>query len=516
LPLKVELRKSRYLMQMTEGRYDPQACRKTSRRPRREFAMRTRLVGSLTVWLIAAGLAWADPARPVQADGSPARGTPAPLTLPNAQALPNAQTAPAKPAAGAAAPGAGTATPNGITVNGLCNQAPANPVGPPVVDLRDYHAGPCYKWWLTGDYLLWWVKDGPLPVALVTTSPPTSSGVLGAPGTGTVLGNTGFGYGALSGGRIEGGTWLNECHTLGVEAGFFWLGQGTTSFAAVSNAAGTPLLARPFFNAITTAPSAALITFPGAFTGGASVTTASQFWGDDVNLVRNLYASPRLVANLLAGFRNLNLEENLEMTSSSVALTPPPASGLVIATAPGVATPVGALTVVDRFGTVNHFYGGQLGVSAQYWMGRLVLTSLVKVALGVNHESVNAMGKTTATGVFPGGGTATATSGLLAASGGNYGLSVPSTTDYFNVSPTVRLGLGYQVTRNLRAQFGYNFIYLNGVARPGDQINPVINPSLVPSSPAFGSLTGPRSPTLSIRQTDFWAQGLNFGLTLTY
>src|SRR5262249_12281711 len=42
------------------------------------------------------------------------------------------------------------------------------------------------RFWFRGEYLLWWIKESPVP-ALVTTSPPGTprslAGVLGAPGT---------------------------------------------------------------------------------------------------------------------------------------------------------------------------------------------------------------------------------------------------------------------------------------------------------------------------------------------
>ena len=50
-------------------------------------------------------------------------------------------------------------------------------VSPPASD------GPA--WWVEADYLLWWIKRGPLPTPLVTTGNPKDPqpGALGQPGT---------------------------------------------------------------------------------------------------------------------------------------------------------------------------------------------------------------------------------------------------------------------------------------------------------------------------------------------
>jgi hypothetical protein len=50
------------------------------------------------------------------------------------------------------------------------------------------------------------------------------------------------------------------------------------------------------------------------------------------------------------------------------------------------------------------------------------------------------------------------------------------------------------------------------VARPGDQIDVALNPlQLTP-----GPFIGPERPAFEFRDSDFWAQGLNFGLEYTF
>jgi hypothetical protein len=48
------------------------------------------------------------------------------------------------------------------------------------------------------------------------------------------------------------------------------------------------------------------------------------------------------------------------------------------------------------------------------------------------------------------------------------------------------------------------------VVRPGDQIDLDINENLLP--PQMPPITGPQRPAFSFVETDYWAQGLRFGL----
>ena len=63
-----------------------------------------------------------------------------------------------------------------------------------------------------------------------------------------------------------------------------------------------------------------------------------------------------------------------------------------------------------------------------------------------------------------------------------------------------------------RWTFGYTFLYWSGVARPGDQIQLDVNPSQFP--PPTRTVTA--RPDFQLHTTDFWAQGLNFGLAYRY
>jgi hypothetical protein len=68
----------------------------------------------------------------------------------------------------------------------------------------------------------------------------------------------------------------------------------------------------------------------------------------------------------------------------------------------------------------------------------------------------------------------------------------------------------------LQLYAGYSFLWLNTVARAGEQIDPVVNVTQFPILSGSGPLRGPARPAFNFDGNDFWAQGLNLGLELRY
>ena len=62
---------------------------------------------------------------------------------------------------------------------------------------------------------------------------------------------------------------------------------------------------------------------------------------------------------------------------------------------------------------------------------------------------------------------------------------------------------------------GYNFLYINRVARPGDQMNPVDRClDRAVQSPTYGDFGQvPGTPLLFV-QDEFWLHGVNFGFAV--
>ncbi len=345
-----------------------------------------------------------------------------------------------------------------------------------------------------GEYLLWWTRGSPLP-PLVTTGPSSviPPAVLGGPGTGVLFGGTDVNSGPQSGFRGFVGYWLDDDHLLGIEAGGFFLFGDRANFGATSF--GSPVLARPFINALTGAQTEELVAFPGISAGSVGVSDSTRLWGAEINARTNLCCGCNYYVDGLVGFRYLSLTDTLNIGENVTVTAPGPFQG---ATA----------LVDDRFAARNNFYGTQVGFAGEYRFDRFFVGGRALVALGVTQEVVNISGTTVLT--TPGMGTNTFPGGLLAQTS-NIG---HHSRDKFGVIPEVGFNVGYQITNNIRAFVGYNFLYWNSVVRPGNQIDTRVNPNLIP--PAVTPTSGPSLPGFVFHGSDFWAQGLTFGFEIRY
>jgi hypothetical protein len=161
--------------------------------------------------------------------------------------------------------------------------------------------------------------------------------------------------------------------------------------------------------------------------------------------------------------------------------------------------------VFDEFDTKNEFHGGEVGVILQECRGRWTLELVSKLALGSTRSTVEISGSTLTT--IPNVSTDRYDGGFLALDS-NRGFYEDSE---FAVVPEVGLTVTYALAPRLKATFGYNFIYWSKVARVGDQIDRDINTRLFPPVDQ-ANFTGPLRPEFNFVTTDFWAQGLHFGL----
>src|SRR5262249_10230681 len=83
-------------------------------------------------------------------------------------------------------------------------------------------------------------------------------------------------------------------------------------------------------------------------------------------------------------------------------------------------------------------------------------------------------------------------------------------------APEGSINVGFAFTPWLRAYAGYTFLYIQDVSRAGNAIDRVINITQVPTAVGPGPLVGPARPAFNFHETDFWAQGLNFGFEFRY
>lgn len=478
--------------------------------------MRNGFLGSLGAVLAGTGLALAQPPAPA-GPPMPATGTPM---------APAAQPAPAPAAAQpSGAPATGTAA-AGQASQGCNNGTRYECVicEPPF----------CYpgRFYASAEYLLWWAKGDKLPPLITTGTPGTLSttAALGQPGTVVLFGDEKVDDEVRSGFRTTAGYWLNPEQTVGLEATFFYLSPDTTDFTASSSPA-RPVLARPYVNFdlinrgltpnLTTSPENALLVafpvlgpgFPGSATGTASARASNKVWGVESNGRINIAGNQNYRADVLAGFRYLDEADDLSIVSTS---NPAPGSLVVFRDGRGPATRTNAqsVSILDSFNTRNQFYGGQLGANLTCRWGRLSADFLGKLALGVMHQDVDIRGASTL--VTTAGQTSTVPVGLLAGTSN----SGSHTRDQFGIVPEAGLTLGYWVTSHIKGFVGYSIIYWRSdVVRPGQEIDRVVNPSFVPTLNT-GLNPQPLPPNLrpafQFVDDDFWVQGLNFGVQVSF
>ena len=95
------------------------------------------------------------------------------------------------------------------------------------------------------------------------------------------------------------------------------------------------------------------------------------------------------------------------------------------------------------------------------------------------------------------------------------GLTVAAWIDRFTAIPELGLKVTYQIKPGIQLFAGYDVLYWPRVARAGDQVDIGQDPRQNPSSFNF---TGDRAarPAVLMRDTDFWAHGLSFGVRVEY
>jgi hypothetical protein len=391
---------------------------------------------------------------------------------------------------------------------------PAGPVGPaapvvpyggdPYLSGGDFFgdAGPPYRFYTEGSFLLWFLDDININTPLVTTGP--SLGILGLPGTAVLPGPQSVNYGAATGFKVAVGRWLGDSR-LGVEASGFYVGPETDRTDIIVN--DNLVLARPFFDTTSQRENARIVAAPGAFSGGITIDNWAQVWGFEVNPFWRIITGGRVVVDMITGFRYLQYQEALNIFDGSTVL----AGGVTAFNGFGLGAG-SQLVVHDRFGATNSFYGGNIGARMSSAWGGWFWDMTGKVAIGGVNQVVNVDGTTTLVAGGPFVTAATSPGGFLAS--GNY-LGRRS-ENRFAVLPEGDVKLGYQFTSWMNAFVGYSVLYLSSVARPQDQINRNIAVSQLPTSPTFTrNGTFPRG-TDRVADDGLWIHGFSFGVTLTY
>jgi hypothetical protein len=375
----------------------------------------------------------------------------------------------------------------------------SSPTDPPLMPIPVQEEVRYPKFYVSSEYLLWWLKQDKVPVLASTSTNPFDNGELGKPTTEVLFGGDGLNGSDRSGFRITAGWWLDEtCKDDAIEIRGFYLASQATDFDA--NSSQFPVIARPFFNINMHEEFAQLTAFPGVGTGNLAINDESHFWGTEINARCNLCCGCNYRLDLFGGFRYLDLDEFLNITETGLNAVnaPPPFPG-------------DRFVVTDYFGTRNQFYGGQVGFLGEYDRGPWSVEARAQIALGDTHQDILIDGSQLFTD--PNGTTHSFVGGLLALKSniGRY------SADKFTYIPELDLNVGYQLTDHVRLFVGYDILYWSSVVRPGGQIDRNIDITLIPNFPVPGAVpAGQNQPAAPRPATDFWAQGLTVGVEFRY
>ncbi len=360
---------------------------------------------------------------------------------------------------------------------------------------------PLGRSWHTLEYLLWWPKAHPLP-PLVSTSRGTLPPVIGGPNTLVLIGGTDADSTNVSGARFTLGYSINEAYTAGLSVSYLFLGTQTESVSVSDASLGRPrTIGRPITNALTREQDVIPVAVPGVQSGSVKVETTTRVTGWEITGVANLYTGPQLRVNALAGYRYFMVNEGLRVEQTALF----PQNG---------ANPAVMAGIADQFDAHNRFHGGQLGLCTDVTHGPVFLEASGKVALGQGITVVRTSGQTVA--VSPGFPIPAAT----AFQAGALGLPTNSgrfLRSGFAVLPEAVVKVGYRFRDRSRFFIGYNFLYLSDAVRPGDQIDTTVDPGQLPLFARGPQIAiAPERPVALLTRSDFWVQGLLFGLEYRY
>lgn len=366
------------------------------------------------------------------------------------------------------------------------------PCGPDCGPGCDHFAACASRFFGRAEYLIWITKGRPSGPPLVTTSdpstPPEDAGVIGLATTDVLFGGQNVDDNPQHGGRIMLGMWLDDCQAIGIVARAYAIEDDQVGFQASSD--GTPILARPFFDAEIQQPASLLIAFENLVRGDIAISSSSSLSGGEFFARHLLCRGHSHRIDLIGGYQYNRIDDDLSIRHSLESLDP------------NFISPVGTtIDSIDSFEAENDFHGGVLGLQAQFRTGNLLVELLGKAAVGVVSQSVRIEGQSVVTTPDPGGTTTIRPGGLLTQQS-NIGRYVD---DEFTVVPEAGINLKYMVADKLIVGAGYNFMYWKHIAFAGDQIDFSVN-----LSQQVGPLLGEERPILpAIETSEYWAHGAN-------
>jgi hypothetical protein len=365
--------------------------------------------------------------------------------------------------------------------------------------------GPRSMFWARGEFMVFAFTRQNAPV-LATSGATANNLPLGA-GSSVLFDASSLPHSPFVGGKFDIGFWFPNHSDFGLDVGAFFFVQRQVRFSASGGdnlAIGRPFIEEstdPGGNGRPAAPTgtqtAEITGAPGIANGTIGIVASTRAYGFDPNLRMKLLCGPNWWLDGLVGYRYFELDDSIAITEN---ITP---NQTVL---PGVQS----IVLQDSYATRNTFNGAQVGLEGEWrFLPRWSLGGSVKIAAGDLMQQIRISGGTNAT--FTDGTSQNFPAGFFTQRSniGNF------TRHQFSVLPELGLKVNFDVTDHLRLYAGYDVMYLANVVRAGDQIDTRINSSQAPLSPS-PQVFGPPLPSVLFKKSDFWAQGVNFGLEYHY
>lgn len=325
-------------------------------------------------------------------------------------------------------------------------------------------------WWFRKEMLVWWHKGRNMP-SLVTMDSNTNvnqnDGRL--PGAPVLFGGEQPGDATL-GFRLDFGTWIDPCHTVGIGGKFFLLGDENLDYnASFAQLQTNQLIAIPFTRSPNTADAFIVASNGGPQTinGSVNIHADTEVFGAEAYATLLLREDCISRVDFLTGYQFGRINEGIDITTTQTAPT--------------------SFTLTDRYRTYNEFHGGIIGLRLEsQWSPCLTFSGYGKLGIGGMQQRAVLSGTDTRS---------TTAGGLLVerADAGSF------TRNVFATSPELNLTLNRHINRCMDFTVGYNLLYYTNVARAEQQIDTVV-----------GSTAAP----LVIRDSSMWLQGINIGLVV--
>jgi hypothetical protein len=347
------------------------------------------------------------------------------------------------------------------------------------------------------EFHLRWFKSVCASVPIVSIGDPLAPipGALGQPGTQIVVGGSPphkFEFPMTPGVQVTLG-WNRNDGGIGWEFSGFIMEQAANSQHFAADANGSPNTYLPY-QAPDNSFQALPFTVPGLVTGGSMAIGSTKIWGIQSDITMP-FAVDRgdstFFGKFLVGGRYLDLTDRVRVTNALHLVADPSAFA------------IGA----DQFSTHNKFGGPQVGATLGLRRGNWSLEYTTKLAAGLTHQIRNIEGSPllSYSVLSP-----LLVPGPLLALPSNIGREAAHRV---TLVPEISIKSRWALNSWCSLSLGYSLLYWNKVLCPGDQMSPLVNVGQVPfHSPVAGAL----DPKPVFAHTDYFAQGLDFGIQFRY